>query len=59
MNLNLHKALTNSYKKPKDSAFDMLKNGYQQDPSLSNDNQQVYFNPKDKNYWYLLLEHTN
>ena len=48
MKLNLHSALTNSYKKPKDSAFNMLKNGYEQDSSLSNDNQQVYFNAKDK-----------
>ena len=48
MNLNLHTALKNSYKKPTDSAFDMLKNGYQQDPSLSNHNQQVYYNNKDK-----------
>ena len=48
MNLNLHTALKNSYKKPKDAAYDMLKNGYQQDPSLSNHNQQVYYNTKDK-----------
>ena len=48
MKLNLHSALTNSYKKPKDAAFNMLKNGYEQDSSLSNDNQQVYFNAKDK-----------
>ena len=48
MNLNLHTALTNSYKSPKDSAFQMLKHGYQQDPSLSSHNQQVYYNTKDK-----------
>jgi hypothetical protein len=48
MNLNLHSALTNSYINKKDSAFDMLKHGYQQDPSLSNHNQQVYYNNKDK-----------
>jgi hypothetical protein len=45
---SLHSVLKNSYKNPKDSAKDMERSGYIQDAGLSNDNQQVYFNPKDK-----------
>ena len=46
--MNLHSILKNSYKKTEDSAKSMSNKGYIQDSSLSNDNQQVYFNPKDK-----------
>lgn len=48
MKLNLHTALKNSYKKTDDSAKDMIRTGYIQDPTLSNHNQQVYYNSKDK-----------
>ena len=46
--MDLHKVLKNSYasrKKPK-KAF--LKDGYRYDKFLSNDNEQVYYNPNNK-----------
>ena len=51
--------------------FDVLSNGYKHkkqkskqlgdyvmDESLSNHNHQTYYNPKDKNYYLMLQEHT-
>jgi hypothetical protein len=46
--LNLHDVIKNSYSKSK--AKNM--NGYMLDSQLSNDNQQVYFNPKEKKLLY-------
>lgn len=45
LNLNFYDVLKNSYK-PTSSAFS--KQGYIYDKDLSNHNQQVYYNPKDK-----------
>ena len=42
-NLSFHSVLKNGYKQTKDNL-----NGYELDKSLSNDNYQTYFNPKDK-----------
>ena len=50
--VSLHNVLKHSYKsKP---AGNM--NGYELDKSLSNHNQQVYYNPNEKNYYCQSLE---
>ena len=47
-NLNLAKVLKVGYKNEKTQNKVLGKYGYQMDKPLSNDNQQVYYNPKDK-----------
>ena len=51
--VSLHNVLKNSYKsKPAENM-----NGYKLDKSLSNHNQQVYYNPNEKHYYCQSLEH--
>jgi hypothetical protein len=46
--ISLHNVLSNSYAKTKAKNI----NGYELDESLSNHNQQVYYNPKNKKLMY-------
>ena len=43
--VSLHNVLTNSYKSKPQEKMD----GYELDKSLSNHNQQIYYNPNEKN----------
>ena len=47
-NVDLHAAMKNSYARPKDQKTFGIEQGYSYDPELSNDNQQVYWNPESK-----------
>ncbi len=44
MSINLYDALKNSYKDQKTQQQGLKKYGFDLDNSLSNDNQQVYYN---------------
>ncbi len=48
MSINLYDALKNSYKDKKTQQQGLKKYGFDLDNSLSNDNQQVYYNKKNK-----------
>ena len=46
--MDLHKVLKNSYASRKKQKKAFLKDGYRYDKFLSNDNEQVYYNPNNK-----------
>ena len=52
-NVDLHAAMKNSYARQKDQKRFGLEQGYSYDPELSNDNQQVYWNPESKKLLFL------
>jgi hypothetical protein len=46
--VKLYDVLKSSYEKPDEQQKRMKEHGYERDSSLSNDNEQVYFNPAEK-----------
>ena len=51
-NLDLYDVIKNSYKDKKKQQDAFIKNGFVFDSGLSNDNEQVYYNPKEKKLVY-------